>query len=83
MLNYVLRPVRHPTFWKKYASKKYLKASTFVRAWALERWPEGTQVSLQDDVIVLKAEIRAYRERALAGAETGVAEAEYDEEDGA
>lgn len=79
MLNYVLRPIRHPTFFKKYASKKYLKASTFVRAWALERWPEGTQVSLKDDLPVLKAEIRAYEERALAGAENGVAEAEYDE----
>ncbi|TFK49439.1 hypothetical protein OE88DRAFT_1663020 [Heliocybe sulcata] len=79
MLNYVLRPVRHPTFWKKYASKKYLKASTFVQAWALERWPEGTQVTLKDDLAVLKAEIRAYRERTEAGAENGVAEAEYDE----
>ena len=25
MLNYILKPIRHQSFFKKYASKKYLK----------------------------------------------------------
>jgi hypothetical protein len=29
MLNYILKPVVHQSFYKKYASKKYLKAWTF------------------------------------------------------
>ncbi|KAI0264671.1 cyclin-like protein [Gloeopeniophorella convolvens] len=66
MLNYVLKPVRHPSFFKKYASKKFMKASTYVRAWALERWPENTQVNLAEELPSLKALIRAQRERAIA-----------------
>jgi hypothetical protein len=29
MLNYILKPVVHQSFYKKYASKKYLKVWTF------------------------------------------------------
>ena len=25
MLNYILKPVRHPSFFKKYAAKKFMK----------------------------------------------------------
>jgi len=28
MLNYILKPVRHPSFFKKYASKKFMKVSS-------------------------------------------------------
>ncbi|KAF8273709.1 cyclin-like protein [Lactarius quietus] len=66
MLNYILKPVRHPSFFKKYAAKKFMKASTYVRAWALERWPENTQVNLAEELPSLKALIRAQRERAIA-----------------
>ncbi|THH19624.1 hypothetical protein EW146_g1582 [Bondarzewia mesenterica] len=66
MLNYVLRPIRHPSFFKKYASKRFLKASTFVREWALQRWREGEQVSLETELPSLKALIRAARDRAVA-----------------
>lgn len=30
MLNYVLRPIRHESFFKKYASKKFLKVRAHV-----------------------------------------------------
>ncbi|KDQ60187.1 hypothetical protein JAAARDRAFT_56150 [Jaapia argillacea MUCL 33604] len=80
MLNYVLRPMRHPTFYKKYASKKYMKASTFVRAWALDKWPEGSQVSLKDELPGLREEISVERERMAAA---GFVEGEevYEEEE--
>ncbi|CCM00725.1 uncharacterized protein FIBRA_02765 [Fibroporia radiculosa] len=81
MLNYVLKPIPHESFYKKYASKKYMKASVFVRQWALERWNEGTTISLVDMLPELKAliqEQRAQEERAaLEGAVA--ADAEGDE----
>lgn len=42
MLNYILRPVEKQAdcFVKKYASKKYMKASTYVRDWAISRYRE-------------------------------------------
>ncbi|KAI0659364.1 cyclin-like protein [Cubamyces menziesii] len=75
MLNYILKPVRHQSFYKKYASKKFLKASVFVRDWALERWEEGTQVDLQAELPALKQiiqEQRALEEAALAAHANGV-----------
>ncbi|PIL27699.1 hypothetical protein GSI_10852 [Ganoderma sinense ZZ0214-1] len=61
MLNYIIKPVRHQSFFKKYASKKYLKASVFVREWALQRWEEGSQVSLETELPALKELIREQR----------------------
>ncbi|RPD57012.1 hypothetical protein L226DRAFT_547172 [Lentinus tigrinus ALCF2SS1-7] len=58
MLNYILKPIPHQSFYKKYASKKFMKASVFVRDWALERWTEGSQVSLQTELPILKQRIR-------------------------
>ncbi|KAI0284609.1 cyclin-like protein [Russula aff. rugulosa BPL654] len=66
MINYVLKPARHSSFFKKYAAKKFMKVSTYVRSWALERWPENTQVNLAEELPSLKALIRAQRERAIA-----------------
>jgi len=43
-----------------------MKASTYVRSWALERWPENTSVNLAEELPSLKALIRAQRERAIA-----------------
>ena len=34
MLTYLLRSVRHESFYKKYAAKKYMKVSAYVRDWA-------------------------------------------------
>ncbi|PPR02261.1 hypothetical protein CVT24_011610 [Panaeolus cyanescens] len=62
MLNYILKPVRHEAFYKKYAGKRYLKSSIFMREWALQRWSEGQQVELEDELFRLKAEIKLMRE---------------------
>lgn len=40
-----------------------MQVSIWVREWALERWEESTQVSLQDDLPKLKALCRAERQR--------------------
>ncbi|KAA1476587.1 A/B/D/E cyclin [Dentipellis sp. KUC8613] len=66
MLNYILKPVRHPSFYKKYASKKYMKSSAFVRDWAIQHWTEGTLVDLEAELPTLKRENRLARERAIA-----------------
>ncbi|KAI0765312.1 cyclin-like protein [Fomes fomentarius] len=74
MLNYVLKPIRHQSFFKKYASKKFLKASVFVRDWALQMWEESTQVSLQTQLPLLKQGIREQRameEHMLAAQQEG------------
>ncbi|KAH9926738.1 cyclin-like protein [Fomitopsis serialis] len=77
MLNYVLKPVRHESFFKKYASKKFLKASVFVRNWATERWPENGAVSLPDELPELKAAIRhAQMAEEAQAAEDAVAQAQ-------
>ncbi|KZS97145.1 A/B/D/E cyclin [Sistotremastrum niveocremeum HHB9708] len=50
MLNYILKPVKHEQFFKKYASKKWMKTSTYCQSWALERWEEGTRVNLEAEM---------------------------------
>ncbi|KAG1720253.1 cyclin-like protein [Suillus lakei] len=65
MLNYILKPVRHESFYKKYAGKRFMKVSILVREWALERWEEGEQVSLLAELPAIRA---TNRERlAVAG----------------
>ncbi|KAF5362603.1 hypothetical protein D9758_009582 [Tetrapyrgos nigripes] len=61
MLNYVLKPTRHESFYKKYARKKFLKVSVFFRSWVLERWVEDTPVNLNKELPGIKADIRAAR----------------------
>ncbi|KAF8651588.1 hypothetical protein AX16_004704 [Volvariella volvacea WC 439] len=62
MLNYILKPIQHESFHKKYAGKRYFKSSMYMREWALSRWPEGTRVHLADELPRIKAEIRIERE---------------------
>ncbi|KAG5645499.1 hypothetical protein DXG03_005908 [Asterophora parasitica] len=70
MLNYILEPIQHESLYKKYAHKRYLKCSAFMRHWALDRWPESTMVDLADDLPSLKEDIRMERRlRDAAGAE--------------
>ncbi|KAG9038829.1 G2/mitotic-specific cyclin [Tulasnella sp. JGI-2019a] len=64
MLNYVLKPTLHDSFFKKYASRKFLKASPFMHSWATDRWPEGTTVNLEQELPELR---RAIQERRDAG----------------
>ncbi|KAG8216530.1 cyclin-like protein [Butyriboletus roseoflavus] len=66
MLNYILKPIRHESFHRKYAGKRFLKVSIWVREWALERWEESTQVSLKDDLLKLRALCQAGRQRLVA-----------------
>jgi G2/mitotic-specific cyclin 1/2 len=66
MLNYILKPVRHESFYKKYAGKRFMKVSILVREWALERWEEGEQVSLLAELPAIRARNRAERERLAA-----------------
>lgn len=62
MLNYILKPLRHESFHKKYAGKRYFKSSVYMRTWALTRWPENTQVDLAQELPRLKVEIKLHRE---------------------
>ncbi|QDS74186.1 hypothetical protein FKW77_002030 [Venturia effusa] len=39
MIDYLYGPVQHDAFFKKYASKKFLKASMVVRAWVKQHGP--------------------------------------------
>lgn len=52
MVDYLARPVIHEAFYKKYASKKFLKASLLTRQWAKRTAPElglrDTKLSLDD-----------------------------------
>ncbi|KAG6854408.1 hypothetical protein C0991_006950 [Blastosporella zonata] len=62
MVNYIIRPIRHDSFHKKYAGKRYLKSSVYMRAWALQRWAEGAPVNLHKDLPRIKADIRLERQ---------------------
>ena len=67
MLNYVLKPQgRHENFFKKYAARKFMKASPFVHAWARDRWPEGSSVDLEEELPELRRAAKARREAGIA-----------------
>lgn len=40
MLGYLQQAVQHRSIFKKYSSKKLMKASLFVEAWIRKTWPE-------------------------------------------
>ncbi|CAO1627440.1 unnamed protein product [Parajaminaea phylloscopi] len=41
MLDYTLRPIQHNAFHKKYAAKKFMRASNYVVEWARTTYPES------------------------------------------
>jgi hypothetical protein len=51
MLNYLLSPEfpEHAQFHKKYASRKYMKASVFCRDWALDCFPDAANDDYDSD----------------------------------
>ncbi|KAH7330264.1 cyclin-like protein [Rhexocercosporidium sp. MPI-PUGE-AT-0058] len=52
MVDYLARPVTHEAFFKKYASKKFLKASILTRSWAKKHAVNlGVDVSLPLDMV--------------------------------
>ncbi|KAG9090443.1 G2/mitotic-specific cyclin [Ceratobasidium sp. UAMH 11750] len=63
MLNYILEPIKHEAFWKKYASKRYMKVSPYVREWAFMRWEENQVVDLEAELPALRAAIEERREK--------------------
>ncbi|KAG6857038.1 hypothetical protein H0H87_010392 [Tephrocybe sp. NHM501043] len=77
ILNYILKPIQHESLFKKYAHKRYLKASlpccsAFMRHWALERWGESAVVDLAHELPMLKEEVVQERKTREA-AETAAA----------
>jgi len=58
MLNYILKPIQHESFYKKYAGKRYFKSSVYIREWVFSRWSEGTRVNLARELPRIKAEIK-------------------------
>ncbi|KAG6909919.1 hypothetical protein DXG01_014439 [Tephrocybe rancida] len=73
LINYILEPIQHESLFKKYAHKRYLKCSAFMRHWALERWSESAVVDLAHELPALKEDI-AHERRALAAAAAAAAE---------
>lgn len=49
MLDYVLRPIQHPAFHKKYAAKKFMRASAYVVEWAKKQFPHGVVPPAETD----------------------------------
>jgi len=64
MVHYILKPIQHEAFYKKYAGKRYFKSSVYMRKWALRRWPSGSKPDLRAELPKLKAEIQELREEA-------------------
>ncbi|KAF8624976.1 hypothetical protein AX15_005611 [Amanita polypyramis BW_CC] len=63
ILNHILQPTIFPVVYKKYAGKKFLKCSVYLKNWTRQRWPEGTQVELGKHLEWLKADVRVMKER--------------------
>lgn len=58
MLDYCLRPTAHQFFHKKYAHKKFMRASTYVIDWAKRTFPEGVVADHDEqDLNVLRVDL--------------------------
>ncbi|KDR72556.1 hypothetical protein GALMADRAFT_252687 [Galerina marginata CBS 339.88] len=63
MLEYIItEPIQHESLYKKYASKRYCRCSTYMLQWSFERWPSNGDVNLTKDLADIKHEIRRHRE---------------------
>ncbi|KAJ7657739.1 g2/mitotic-specific cyclin cdc13 [Mycena polygramma] len=83
MLRYILRPIQHDAFYRKWAAKGNMKASVYMHEWALARWGESTKVNLAAELPALKREIRRERKarEARAAEEDAARQAEGEAED--
>lgn len=54
MLNYLLQPIKHENFHKKYSLRRFYKVAQFVYSWTRERWSEGDTVDLVDRLSQLR-----------------------------
>ncbi|PWN44949.1 hypothetical protein IE81DRAFT_320928 [Ceraceosorus guamensis] len=67
MLDYCLRPVIHQSLFKKYGSSKFMKASVYVRNWAVDCFgvfydedDEMSEIDENDDLLVDLFEFQGY-----------------------
>lgn len=67
MLDYCLRPVLHQSLFKKYGSSKFMKASVYVRNWAIDSFgqffeddDEMSEIDENEDLLVDLFEIYDY-----------------------
>lgn len=49
MLDFILRPTAHPNFHKKYAGKKFMRASNYVVEWARGAFPEAAEIAKEEE----------------------------------
>ncbi|KAH9477616.1 G2/mitotic-specific cyclin cdc13 [Psilocybe cubensis] len=57
LLEYIItNPIQHDSLFKKYAHKRFFRASAYIQSWALELWPENGSVNLEKDVADIKEE---------------------------
>lgn len=49
MTTYLLRAVKHESFYKKYAAKKYMRVSTYVREWLWAKFGQSAVVDYDAD----------------------------------
>lgn len=49
MVNFLLRPMKHESLWKKYSGRRYLKCAVYARKWAEMRWPPDPRRSSEVD----------------------------------
>jgi hypothetical protein len=70
MINYALKSAsnspQHTFFFKKYASKKYYKASVHVRRWVEQYWADFHEPDLAEELPMLKADARLKLEQVRA-----------------
>lgn len=76
MLNYLLKPTKHENFYKKYAARKFMKASPFVHAWVRDRWPEGSKVDLLEELPELRRAAALRRDNGIAAGQLAEEEGE-------
>ncbi|KAK7035670.1 MFS domain-containing protein [Favolaschia claudopus] len=64
MLRYIVQPLKEDGhFYRKWAAKRNMKVSVYMREWTLSRWPEGSTVDLVRDLPGLRKEIRVRKEK--------------------
>ncbi|KAF8828167.1 hypothetical protein HHX47_DHR4000489 [Lentinula edodes] len=69
LLSSVISPVQVEVLYKKYASRKFMKCSVYVRKWALARFEAGAEVDLIAELPGIKTEIVEGRNGKIAAGE--------------
>ncbi|KAJ4468785.1 cyclin-like protein [Lentinula aciculospora] len=69
LLASVVSPSQAEVLYKKYASKKFMKCSVYIRKWASARFEAGVEVDLVAELPAIKMEIVESRNAKIAAAE--------------